>query len=415
MPRCLAHTTIVVPRLYGTRGRERQMFPGGTLCKESMRDFFGRLGVNLSNTVPYGTVQLFEMSNCLTPTGKRQSLANQLGSKVSACSYPRPQWWWRRSSSDDKLSHFGNNQVSYKLSVLFHMLPNQGHWAVHHLPQEGKTTVSEEFSWCQMPFSTHLSHQPALCLHVLANTSSHHSPPCWKMPDFPRCGISLMWFFWKWLVLSPTPPSSFPSQPVSQAKPSGRWRLLNTNLLLHMSWGDASEGWGLSGIVTQYLGVTLQQKGPQEKGNNMYQSLRRWEQQGLKETFGINQDKALHPERGNKHHRCVMNRMSPKQQHPVQESKLVLCMSSWFCCDTTASQASATTVLRKAGKKGMGEGELSKGLWGKKWSGNNNNNESIADPQLCSGPKHHFQQFIINQMLCKHQLNPTGRTALSWS
>lgn len=52
---------------------------------------------------------------------------------------------------------------------------------------------------------------------------------------------------------------------------------LNTNLLLHTSWGDASEGWGLSNIVPLYLGGTLQQKGPQEKGNNTYQSLRRWE------------------------------------------------------------------------------------------------------------------------------------------
>lgn len=33
--------------------------------------------------------------------------------------------------------------------------------------------------------------------------------------------------------------------------------------------------------------------------------------EGNQETFGINQDKALHSERGNKHHRCVMNRMSP--------------------------------------------------------------------------------------------------------
>lgn len=48
---------------------------------------------------------------------------------------------------------------------------------------------------------------------------------------------------------------------------------------------------------------------------------------GSQETFGINEHKALHPERENKHHRCVMNKMS-SNRHQVQENKLGLCLSS---------------------------------------------------------------------------------------
>ena len=160
MSRCMAHTTSVMPQLHGRREREREVFLRGTHFKESMRDFIGRAGVSLSNTLPYGTVQLWDV--WLPDTQRRgereKSSGKQLGLKVSICSYPRPQGWWRRSSSDDKLSHFGNNQIGYKLSVLFHMLPNQGHRAVHHLPQEGKTTVSKEVSWWQVLVPTHLSH-----------------------------------------------------------------------------------------------------------------------------------------------------------------------------------------------------------------------------------------------------------------
>lgn len=76
---------------------------------------------------------------------------------------------------------------------------------------------------------------------------------------------------------------------------------------------------------------------------------------GNQETFGINEHKALHPERENKHHRCVMNRMSPNQ-HQAEENKLDLCLSSWKCCDTTASQASSTNLPGKTGKQDCGDG-----------------------------------------------------------
>lgn len=66
------HATGVTPQLYGRRGREREVVLRGTHCKKSTRDFSGRPGVNLSNTPPYETVQLSEMSDCLTPTGRRE-------------------------------------------------------------------------------------------------------------------------------------------------------------------------------------------------------------------------------------------------------------------------------------------------------------------------------------------------------
>lgn len=51
-----------------------------------MEDFFGGAGVNLSSTLPYGTVQLTDMSDYLTPTERRKrkkSSGKQLGHKVS--------------------------------------------------------------------------------------------------------------------------------------------------------------------------------------------------------------------------------------------------------------------------------------------------------------------------------------------
>lgn len=89
---------------------------------------------------------------------EQKSLRKQLDQKVSILSYPRPQWWWGRSSSADKLSHFRNNQIGYQLSVFFHMLPNQGHRAVHYLPREGKAAVNKESFWWWMHVSAHLSH-----------------------------------------------------------------------------------------------------------------------------------------------------------------------------------------------------------------------------------------------------------------
>lgn len=72
MSRCMNHATGVMPQLYGRKAREREVFLRGTYCKESTRDFFGRAGVNLSNTLLYETVQLSEMPACLTPTGRRE-------------------------------------------------------------------------------------------------------------------------------------------------------------------------------------------------------------------------------------------------------------------------------------------------------------------------------------------------------
>jgi len=88
------HTTGVMPQLYGRRGREREVFLRGTHFKESRRHFSGRARVHVSNVLPQGTVQLSEMSDCLTPTGRREKekgSGKQLGYNVSICSYPRPQ------------------------------------------------------------------------------------------------------------------------------------------------------------------------------------------------------------------------------------------------------------------------------------------------------------------------------------
>lgn len=44
-----------------------------THFRESIRNFFQRAGVSLSNTLPYGTVQHSEVPGCLTPTGRREA------------------------------------------------------------------------------------------------------------------------------------------------------------------------------------------------------------------------------------------------------------------------------------------------------------------------------------------------------
>lgn len=127
------------------------------------------------------------------------------------------------------------------------------------------------------------------------------------------------------------------------------------------SWGDASCGWGLSGIVLQHFGMTLQQKGTQADTGGWKQNVLKSEEMkatgtgGNQETFGINQHRALHPERGNKHHKRIMNRMSSKQQHPVQKSKLIPCLSSWYYCNMTAVQH-IPQLLEKVGKQDCGDG-----------------------------------------------------------
>lgn len=52
-------------------GRRPSRFLGHPL-QRSARDFSGRAGVNLSNTLWYGTVHLHEMSDCLPFTGRRE-------------------------------------------------------------------------------------------------------------------------------------------------------------------------------------------------------------------------------------------------------------------------------------------------------------------------------------------------------
>lgn len=148
----------------------------------------------------------------------------------------------------------------------------------------------------------------------------------------------------------------------SQPKASGGWRFSKSSKhKLGSSWGDASRGWGLSGIVLQRFGMTLQQKGTQADTGEWKQNVLKSEGMkatgtgGKQETFGINQHRALHPERGNKHHRCIMNRMSPKQQHPMQKSKLILCLSSWYYCNMTVFQH-VPQLLEKVGKQDCGDG-----------------------------------------------------------
>lgn len=70
------------------------------------------------------------------------------------------------------------------------------------------------------------SHTNLLCVSTFLPTPLVTTPlHTERRLTFLGMGFHLGGFFWKWLVLSPTPPSSFPSQPGSQAKPSGCWRL----------------------------------------------------------------------------------------------------------------------------------------------------------------------------------------------
>lgn len=65
------HATGVMSRLSGRRVRERDVFLRGAHFKESVRVSLGRAGVSLSNTLPYGAVQLSEISDCLTGSARR--------------------------------------------------------------------------------------------------------------------------------------------------------------------------------------------------------------------------------------------------------------------------------------------------------------------------------------------------------
>lgn len=47
--------------------------------------------------------------------------------------YPRPQGRGHCAPWYQELAHFGDNEVGHQLSVLFHVLSDQGHRAVHHL------------------------------------------------------------------------------------------------------------------------------------------------------------------------------------------------------------------------------------------------------------------------------------------
>lgn len=48
------------------------MFLGGTHFKEHVKVSFGRAGISLSNTLPYGTIQLSEMSDSQAHSARRK-------------------------------------------------------------------------------------------------------------------------------------------------------------------------------------------------------------------------------------------------------------------------------------------------------------------------------------------------------
>lgn len=181
---------------------------------------------------------LFRSLRCLTDTHRdererKKSSAKQPDHKVSLSSYPRPQWWWCRSSSDGKLGHLGNNQISYKLSILFHMLSNKGHWAVHHLPKEGKnSSYKGDFMVADACFSSSLTLtsfiSPQHCPHIV--TSLLHVETCLMF-----LGMRFLHFCLLVVVVVvvngmyfPCSPSSLPSQLGNKAKTSSDWKLLKS-------------------------------------------------------------------------------------------------------------------------------------------------------------------------------------------
>lgn len=205
---------------------------------------------------------------------------------------------------------------------------------------------------------------------------------------------------------SPYSPSSFASQLGSQAKTSGGWRLSKTtehkrassHVLRRCLWWMRS----LWHFPTVFGGDIATEGATGEGKQHVPKEMRATGSGGNQETFGINQCKALHPERGNKHHRCVMNRMSPKQQHPMQESKLTLVFLILLWYDRFPSK-----YYNCAGESWEAR------LWG--WGKENcqrvfevrsgltttvitNAQQTLS----CIAVLNNFQQFIINQVLCKH-------------